>query len=81
MNTSRNLLLSLAYPLRLCTAGLRADPLDQWVCHNPSPTGNPLSAFAYGNNQFVAVAGNGFDVATILTSADHDWLATHLPTK
>ncbi len=31
------------------------DPLDQWTWRNPMPTSTPLSAIAYGNNQFVVV--------------------------
>ena len=64
---SRPLLYALAL-LGFCLLPNRilADPLDQWNWRNPVPTGKPLSAIAYGNNQFVSVG----DTGTIVTSPD-----------
>ncbi len=58
-------LMSLAL-LLLNPMWLQADPLDHWSWRNPSPTGNPLYAIAYGKDLFVAVGRLG----TIVTSPD-----------
>jgi hypothetical protein len=62
----KSLKLSVVLTLMISAETGWADGLDTWTWRNPLPTGNGLSAIAYGNGQFVAVGAWGGDVRKVI---------------